>query len=443
MHGHDGDGLIGDERLELTDVNGIVSRVDIAEHGGAAAADDRVRGGGKGERRSDDLALELHGLDDIFEREVAIREQGDIGHTEVLLQLRFEPLVLFTHIGEPMAVPNAADLIAVLLKLRDGRAGDIDYFGHILLQSAADAATRKLSAVILAQRLDRRGDNDEHQHRQRQADEYRKHLHGAEAADLEQHKGDDAYDGCPEHTAPAGRLSVAVGMDIGRLRGDIGAGVDGRCHEHEAQDRDDDHHKLGAGHGLKYGEDRGGLAGALEHGGDIGDAAGLDLDGVIAESGHCDPAAERAPDHLPQRNLAQGAPLGHACVEHAHERHIHDEPRPVPHRPCADKLPVAVGIGIGDEVDKVLDVQAEGVDLGAENVEHTSEHADEEHERKGEIDVDVAEVLDALLQAEIDAGAEHGDPDGEDDYLKRLYIFIRDAEDTLQQQGQQRHTETH
>ena len=30
-----------------------------------------------------------------------------------------------------------------------------------------------------------------------------------------------------------------------------------------------------------------------------------------------------------------------------------------------------------------------------------------------------------------------------DDDLQRLYIFIRDAEDTLQQQGQQRHTETH
>ena len=79
-----------------------------------------------------------------FKREVAIREQGDILHAEVLLQLRFEPLVLFTHIGEPMAVPDAADLIAVLLKLRDGRAGDIDYFGHILLQSAADAATKEL-----------------------------------------------------------------------------------------------------------------------------------------------------------------------------------------------------------------------------------------------------------------------------------------------------------
>ena len=120
MHGHDGDGLIGDKRLELADVDGIVGRVNVAEHRCAAAADDRVRGGGKGERRGDDLALELHGLDDIFKREVAIREQSDIWHTEVLLQLRFEPLVLFTHIGEPMAVPNAADLIAVFLKLRDG-----------------------------------------------------------------------------------------------------------------------------------------------------------------------------------------------------------------------------------------------------------------------------------------------------------------------------------
>ncbi len=120
MHGHDGDGLIGDEGFELADIDGIVGRVDVAEHGGAAAADDRMRGGGKGEGRGDYLALELHGFDDIFEREVAIREQGDIGHTEVLLQLRFEPLVLFAHIGEPMAVPDAADLIAVLLKLRDG-----------------------------------------------------------------------------------------------------------------------------------------------------------------------------------------------------------------------------------------------------------------------------------------------------------------------------------
>ena len=120
VYRHDGDGLIGDEGFELADIDGIVGRVDVAEHGGAAAADDRVRGGGKGERRGDYLALEFHSLDDIFKREVAVREQGDILHAEVLLQLRFEPLVLFAHVGEPMAVPDAADLIAVLLKLRDG-----------------------------------------------------------------------------------------------------------------------------------------------------------------------------------------------------------------------------------------------------------------------------------------------------------------------------------
>ena len=94
-------------------------------------------------------------------------------------------------------------------------------------------------------------------------------------------------------------------------------------------------------------------------------------------------------------------------------------------------------------MDEVLEVQAEGVDLSAEDIEHTREHADKEHEREGQVDVDVAEILDALLQAEIDAGAEHGDPDGEDDDLQRLYILIRDAEDALKQQSQQRHTEPH
>ena len=85
---------------------------------------------GRGKRGGDDLAVQAKGGDDIFKREMDVGKKrymrnGEIG-SKVLLQL----LMFSTHIGEKTGIPERTDLLAVFLKIRHGRAGNIDYVVH-------------------------------------------------------------------------------------------------------------------------------------------------------------------------------------------------------------------------------------------------------------------------------------------------------------------------
>ena len=135
MDGQDGDGLVGDQGLDLLRVDGIALRLDVAEDRRAAAAHDRMRGGGEGVGRGDDLPVQVQGLEDRLEGQVAVREQHRVLHTQGLLQRPLETLVLLAHVGQPAAVPDAADLIAVFFKAREGRARDVDGFRHRFIPS--------------------------------------------------------------------------------------------------------------------------------------------------------------------------------------------------------------------------------------------------------------------------------------------------------------------
>ena len=130
VDGQDRDRFLGDERFDLSGVDGIAHGVDVAEDRRAAAAHDGVRGGGEGVGRGDDLTVQIHGLDDILQREVPVGEQRHVIDAEILTQFFFKLLVLFAHVGQPVAVPDAADLAAVFLKSGEGGAGDVDGFGH-------------------------------------------------------------------------------------------------------------------------------------------------------------------------------------------------------------------------------------------------------------------------------------------------------------------------
>ena len=105
VHGDDGGGLGRDERFNLRRVHRVGHGVDVAEDGLETVSRDRVRRGDEGERRRDHFAREPHSGDDRLEREVTVCEQGHLLRAEIVLQRSLEPLMFFTHVGQPVAVP--------------------------------------------------------------------------------------------------------------------------------------------------------------------------------------------------------------------------------------------------------------------------------------------------------------------------------------------------
>ena len=115
MHRQDGAGARGNERLHLRGIHGVVVLPDVAEHRGQPGPDDGVSGGRKGEGRSDDLALQPQRLQKRLQRQMAVGEQRRVGHVQPLLQRRFQFFQFFAVIGQPMAVPQAADFFYIFI----------------------------------------------------------------------------------------------------------------------------------------------------------------------------------------------------------------------------------------------------------------------------------------------------------------------------------------
>ena len=132
MYRQDGTCAVGDEPLDLGHIHGVGLGVDITEHRFQPVAHDGVGSGRKSERRGDDLALQIHGLQRKLQRHVAVGEQLHSRHAHVFLQFSLQGLVLFAHVGQPVAVPDGADLFNVFFHAGHGGTGnkDIIHFSH-------------------------------------------------------------------------------------------------------------------------------------------------------------------------------------------------------------------------------------------------------------------------------------------------------------------------
>ena len=126
MYRQDGTGAVGDEPLDLGHIHGVGLGVDITEHRFQSIAHDGVGGGRKSERRGDDLALQIHGLQRKLQRHVAVGEQLHSRHAHVLLQFSLQGFVFFAHVGQPVAVPDGADLFNVFFHAGHGGTGNKD-----------------------------------------------------------------------------------------------------------------------------------------------------------------------------------------------------------------------------------------------------------------------------------------------------------------------------
>ena len=89
-------------------------------------AHDGVGGGRKSERCGDDLALQIHGLQRKLQRHVAVGEQLHSRHAHILLQFSLQGFVFFAHVGQPVAVPDGADLFNVFFHAGHGGTGNKD-----------------------------------------------------------------------------------------------------------------------------------------------------------------------------------------------------------------------------------------------------------------------------------------------------------------------------
>ena len=82
VHGHDRAGLLGNERLNLVRINGVVGGPDVTEDRLEALAYYGVRRGGKREGRGYDLVApvlaELQGLENAFERLVSVHKERNV-----------------------------------------------------------------------------------------------------------------------------------------------------------------------------------------------------------------------------------------------------------------------------------------------------------------------------------------------------------------------------
>ena len=126
MHRQDRAGFIGDEAFDLICVDGEIILADISKHRREPLAHDGMRGGGKRKRRGDDLALKLQCAQQRLQRQMAVGEQFHLPSLQKIAKLTLKSLHLAAVIGEPTAVPQIADFLAILLKRGHGALRHID-----------------------------------------------------------------------------------------------------------------------------------------------------------------------------------------------------------------------------------------------------------------------------------------------------------------------------
>ena len=132
VYRQDRGGLLRNQRLDLLLVDRIIVGLYVAKHRRQPVAHDGVGRGGKGKRGRNDLASrgKLHGRDHVLQRKMAVGIKHYMRAVQIRLQLPLELLMLFPHVGQPVAVPHRPDLFAVFLKGGHGGTGDIDRLRH-------------------------------------------------------------------------------------------------------------------------------------------------------------------------------------------------------------------------------------------------------------------------------------------------------------------------
>ena len=124
MYWNDSYRAVSDKTLDLRRIHGIVSIVHITEHRYQPIANNRMSGRSKGKRRSDHLAAlrQIQGSNGIFQSQMTVGIKSHMGHIQIFLQLCLQLLMLYTHIGQPVTIPESANFFYVLIQTWHRRA---------------------------------------------------------------------------------------------------------------------------------------------------------------------------------------------------------------------------------------------------------------------------------------------------------------------------------
>ena len=141
VHGQNGAGPLGNQALQQLWVQRVIALTNITEHGRKPLAHEGVRGGGKGEGRGDNLAPQVQGLQKRLQRQVAVGEQREMPHIQIGFQAALQLKQLFAVVGQPVGIPQGADLPAKFLEIGHGGAGDVD--AHSSSPSLVDGQPRR------------------------------------------------------------------------------------------------------------------------------------------------------------------------------------------------------------------------------------------------------------------------------------------------------------
>ena len=113
---HDGARAGRDRLLYALGVEGAVRLADVGEDGREALARDGVGRAREAEGGGNDLAAQVEGLEYALEGVVPVGEQAHVRRPQALLEGHLELLVLLPHVGEPVALPQRTNLLAILFE---------------------------------------------------------------------------------------------------------------------------------------------------------------------------------------------------------------------------------------------------------------------------------------------------------------------------------------
>ena len=133
MYRHNRRSAVGNQTFDSANINGVVLFVHITEDRHQPIAHNGMGGGGEGKGSSNDLPplWQVQRRNGVFQCQMAVGVKRYMGHAQVAFQLGLQFLMFYTHISQPMGVPQFFDFTAVFLKCGHGGTGDENLFLHI------------------------------------------------------------------------------------------------------------------------------------------------------------------------------------------------------------------------------------------------------------------------------------------------------------------------
>ena len=292
--------------------------------------------------------------------------------------------------------------------------------------------------IFQAQRLPQREHDEVNHERERQAHDDGRGLHGGNAIDLQQGQGQCTHGHGPEDAQPAGTVLAVIGNAGGEVGHHQRAGVGRGDVEQQADERGQENDDGRARELLQH------IVEALLRDvdrifGEFGVVTGADhVQGGVAEEGHPHQDEQEREGEGAEDELAQGAAAGDAGQEETNEGRPSNPPCPEEEGPglhpgIGGRLVLGEGKGLHGPRWELRDIVADIGHDGIEEVRGLAKDDDVNHQRDGQVDVELGEEANALIHAGY--GREGRNSNGDDDERGLQTEALLKAEDEVNAVG--------